>query len=427
MTDTLIPTDLVAPIFNPATFADRPHVEEILTHLRRDYPLSRAEVPGYDPHWIVTKYKDVREVSRLDDVFHSGDRSKTLVSKVAEQMMRDYSGGQPHIFRTLVHMDKPDHTAYRDVTKDLFMPQNIAGLEETIRATARRYVDKMAEIGPEIDFAGDIAMGFPLEIICNLIGLPRQDHAIMLRLTQWFLSYADPDLCRPGSTISNPEQQIKTWQIVYDEFKEYYDKVIHERRACPRNDLATLIANGKVNGCPMDHRSMISYFVIASTAGHDTTAATTANAMWELARRPGLLDRMKADPALIAGFVEEAIRWTTPAVAFTRSAAQDYELSGRQIRKGDMLYVSYLSANRDEEIFDDPFEFRIDRKPNRHIGFSYGAHICIGQHLARLEMRVFWEELIQRLVSVEMIGPGKWQESEFVCGPKYVPIRFKLN
>ncbi len=172
---------------------------------------------------------------------------------------------------------------------------------------------------------------------------------------------------------------------------------------------------------------MISYFVIASTAGHDTTAATTANAMWELARRPGLLDRMKADPALIAGFVEEAIRWTTPAVAFTRSAAQDYELSGRQIRKGDMLYVSYLSANRDEEIFDDPFEFRIDRKPNRHIGFSYGAHICIGQHLARLEMRVFWEELIQRLVSVEMTGPGKWQESEFVCGPKYVPIRFKLN
>ena len=427
MSDLKIPTELIAPIFNPATFANRAKVEDILTRLRRDYPLSVAEVPGYDPHWIVTKYKDVREVSRLDDIFHSGDRSKTLVSKVAEQMMRDYSGGPPHIFRTLVHMDKPDHTAYRDVTKDFFMPQNIATLEASVRETARRYVDAMAAQGPTIDFATNIAMAYPLEIICNLIGLPQEDHAIMLRLTQWFLSYADPDLCRPGSTITNPEQQVKTWQIVYDEFKDYYEKVIQDRRAHPRADIASVIANGKVNGCPMDDRSMISYFVIASTAGHDTTAATTGCAAWELARRPELLARMKQDPTLISGFVEEAIRWTTPATNFIRSATQDYELSGRQIKKGDLLYLSYLSANRDEEVFDNPFEFQADRKPNRHIGFSYGGHICIGQHLARLEMRIFWEELIPRLESLEMAGEGKWQESEFVCGPKYVPIHYKMN
>jgi cytochrome P450 len=422
-----IPSELVAPIFNPASFKNRDAVEAIFTRLRSEYPLSIAEVPGYDPHWIVTRYKDVREVSRLDEIFHSGDRSKTVISQVAEAMMRDYSGGKPHIFRTLVHMDKPDHTAYRDVTKDIFMPQNVAKLEATIRETARHYVDKMAVRGPTLDFATDIAMEYTLEIICNLIGLPKEDHAKMLRLTQWFLSYADPDLCRPGSDLSSPEQQIKTWQIVYDEFKEYYDKVIMDRQECPRNDLASVIANGKANGCPMDSRSMISYFVIASTAGHDTTAATTANAMWTLAQRPELLAQLKKEPTLIAGFIEESIRWTTPAIAFTRSATQDYELSGRQIKKGDMLYVSYLSANRDEEVFDAPFEFQADRKPNRHIGFSYGSHICIGQHLARLEMRVFWEELIARLESVEMDGEGKWQESEFVCGPKYVPIRYKMK
>lgn len=427
MSDSRIPTELIAPIFNPASFANRAAVENLLTRLRRDYPLSKAEVPGYDPHWIVTRYKDVREVSRLDDIFHSGDRSKTVISQVAEQMMRDYSGGQPHIFRTLVHMDKPDHTAYRDVTKDLFMPQNVATLEAGVRETARRYVDQMAAHGTELDFASDIAMQYTLEVICTLIGLPREDHAMMLRLTQWFLSYADPDLCRPGSDISSPEQQIKTWQIVYDEFKDYYDKVIKDRQGCPRHDIASVIANGKINGCPMDERSMISYFVIASTAGHDTTAATTASAMWTLAQRPELLAQLKNDPALIPGFIEEAIRWTTPAVAFTRSATQDYELSGRQIKKGDLLYVSYLSANRDEEVFDAPFEFQADRKPNRHIGFSYGSHICIGQHLARLEMRVFWEELIPRLKSVEMAGEGQWQESEFVCGPKFVPIRYEMN
>lgn len=427
MSDSRIPTELIAPIFNPASFANRAAVESLLTRLRRDYPLSKAEVPGYDPHWIVTRYKDVREVSRLDDIFHSGDRSKTVISQVAEQMMRDYSGGQPHIFRTLVHMDKPDHTAYRDVTKDLFMPQNVATLEAGVRETARRYVDQMAAHGTELDFASDIAMQYTLEVICTLIGLPREDHAMMLRLTQWFLSYADPDLCRPGSDISSPEQQIKTWQIVYDEFKEYYDKVIKDRQACPRHDIASVIANGKINSCPMDERSMISYFVIASTAGHDTTAATTASAMWTLAQRPELLAQLKNDPAMIPGFIEESIRWTTPAVAFTRSATQDYELSGRQIKKGDLLYVSYLSANRDEEVFEAPFEFQADRKPNRHIGFSYGSHICIGQHLARLEMRVFWEELIPRLKSVEMAGEGQWQESEFVCGPKFVPIRYEMN
>src|SRR6185369_3503917 len=132
MSDLKIPTELVASIFNPASYADRPRMEKVLANLRHNYPLSIAEFPGYDPHWIVTKYKDVREITRQDNIFHSGDRSKTPVSQIAEQMMRDYSGGKPHIFRTLVPMDPPDHTAHRDLVKDAFMPQNIANLETSI-------------------------------------------------------------------------------------------------------------------------------------------------------------------------------------------------------------------------------------------------------------------------------------------------------
>lgn len=426
MSNLKIPTELVAPIWNPSAYKNREAIEDIFTILRRDYPLSIAEVPGYDPHWIVTKYKDVREVSRLDDIFHSGDVSKTPVPKVAEQMMKDYSGGCPHIFRTLVHMDKPDHTEYRNVLKDIFMPQSIAGYEDSIRTTVRRYIDDMAT-KTEIDFASDVASLYPLEVIGDLIGLPKQDHATMLRWTQWFLSYADPDLCRPGSKLDDPEHQIKTWQIVYDEIKAYFEAVIKDRQANPRNDVASLISNGKIYGGPMDERAMVSYFTIASTAGHDTTAATMGNTMWILARNPELLARMKREPALIPGFVEEAIRISTPPMSFIRSATQDYELSGRQIKKGDRLYVSYLSANKDEEVFDEPFTFKPDRSPNRHIGFSYGGHICLGQHLARLEMRLLWEELIPRLESLEMASEGKWQESEFVCGPKFVPIRYKMS
>ncbi len=426
MSEVMIPPELFAPVWNPAAYKNRDAIEQIFATLRRDYPLNKVEVPGYDPHWVVTKYKDVREVSRLDDVFHSGDISKTPVPKVAEQMMRDYSGGQPHIFRTLIHMDKPDHTEYRNVLKDVFMPQSIATLDATVRGIVRSHIDRIAQ-KTECEFAGEFAALYPLEVICTLIGLPKEDHATMLRLTQWFLSYADPDLCRPGSKLDDPEHQISTWQIVYDEFKNYYHALIAERRANPKNDVASLIANGKVHGHEMDERSMISLFVIASTAGHDTTAATMGNTMWVLARNPELLARLKADPKLIPGFVEESIRYTTPPMAFIRSAAQDYELSGRQIKKGDRLYISYLSANKDEEVFDDAFTFKPDRTPNRHIGFGYGAHICLGQHLARLEMKTLWEEMIPRLEFVEMTGEGQWQESEFVCGPKHIPIRYKLK
>jgi hypothetical protein len=422
-----IPTELIAPAFNPATFGKRGTVHEIFRRLRAEYPLAVAEVPGFDPHWVVTRHADLREVTRQDRIFHSSERSKTLASQLAEQLMREYTGGAPHIFKTLVHMDEPEHTAYRQVTQAQFMPQSLDALADRIRGTARQHIDRMAAMGGSCDFATEVAFLYPLQVILDIIGVPREDHEKMLRLTQWLFTYADPDLCRPGANITDPAEIIKTWDIVYREFKDYYDGVIRDRRACPRNDVASLIANGRVNGCPMDERAMISYYVIASTAGHDTTSATTATAMWVLAEQPQLLAKLKASPELIAGFVEESIRWATPVQQFVRSAAEDYELRGQQIRKGDLLYLSYVSANRDEEVFEDPYEFRPERSPNRHIGFGYGGHVCLGQHLARREMRAFWEELIPRLESVEMADEGRMAESEFVCGPKSVPIRFRMN
>jgi len=427
MAAPIIPTELIAPAFNPATFGQRGAVHQIFRRLRAEYPLAVAEVPGFDPHWVVTRHADLREVTRQDRIFHSSDRSKTLASQLAEQLMREYTGGAPHIFKTLVHMDEPEHTAYRQVTQAQFMPQSLDALSDRIRGTASQHIDRMAAMGGSCDFATEVAFLYPLQVILDIIGVPREDHEKMLRLTQWLFTYADPDLCRPGANITDPAEIIKTWDIVYREFKDYYDGVIRDRRACPRADVASLIANGQVNGCPMDERAMISYYVIASTAGHDTTSATTATAMWVLAEQPQLLAKLKANPALIQGFVEESIRWATPVQQFVRSAAEDYELRGQQIRKGDLLYLSYVSANRDEEVFEDPYEFRPERSPNRHIGFGYGGHVCLGQHLARREMRAFWEELIPRLESVEMADEGRMAESEFVCGPKSVPIRFRMN
>jgi cytochrome P450 len=422
-----IPTELVAPVFNPVTFGQRGAVHEIFTRLRRDYPLSLAEVPGYDPHWIVTKHADLREISRRDDIFSSGHRSKTLISQLGEALVKQFTGGQSNIFRSLVQLDPPEHGAYRSVLAPSFMSEGLSRVKAGVQQTAAAYVERLAGMAPECDFAHDIAFLYPLKVVLDLVGVPEADHARMLRLTQWLFSYADPDLRRPGSDLTNPEEITRTWNIVFNEFRDYYMPIVEDRRVQPRDDLASLIANGRIFGEPMEERALVSYFAIISTAGHDTTAATTATGMWLLAEQPALLARLQTEPALIPGFVEETIRWASPVQQFVRCAEEDFEIRGRTIRKGDLVYLSYVSANRDEEQFADPFVFDPTRSPNRHVGFGYGAHVCLGQHLARLEMRTLWETLIPRLAQVELAGEPKLTESEFVCGPKSVPIRFRLR
>lgn len=422
----VIPTALVAPLFNPATFAVRGAVDSLLTEIRRDYPLAQAEVPGFDPHWIVSRHADIQEVSRQNELFHNADRSATLIPQMGEVLVQQFTGGDHNLFRSLVQLDGAEHKAHRRVLFQALASHSVTQLAESMRATARAQLATLRERGGELDWSKEIATPYPLQVVLDAIGVPRVDHPRMLRLTQWLFSWADPDLRRPGSDPSDPEQQVRTWKIVFDEFDEYFSTLIEERRRTPRDDLATLIANAEIDGEPMAHSRAISYFAILATAGHDSTAHTTATAMWVLAENPDLFAALKADPALIPNFVEEAIRWTTPVKHFVRHATADCTLAGKAIAKGDRLYLSYPSGNRDEAEFDEPFRFRLDRPRNRHVGFGYGGHVCLGQHLARLEMRSLWEELLPAIASVEMTGEGELIASEFVSGPKKVPVRCRL-
>lgn len=422
-----IPTDLIAPLYNPATFAVRGAVDTLLTTVRREYPLARAEVPGYEPHWIVSRHADIQTVSRQNDLFHNADRSATLIPVQGEQLVRAFTRGDYNLFRSLVQLDGDEHKAYRRVLFQALSASSVASMTASIRRTARAQAAKLRAADGCIDFSEAIASPYPLHVVLDIIGVPEQDHLRMLRLTQWLFSWADPDLCRPGTDPAHPEQQPKTWKIVFDEFDEYFSALIEQRRREPRDDLATLIANAQIGGAPMEHTRAISYFAILATAGHDSTAHTTATAMWELAENPHLFAAVKSDPSRLPAFVEEAIRWTTPVKHFVRHATSDCTLGGERIARGDRLYLSYPSGNRDESEFDDPFRFRLDRARNRHVGFGYGGHVCLGQHLARLEMRTLWEELLPCLETIEMAGEGRLIASEFVAGPKSVPIRFELG
>ena len=422
--DSDIPADIAATLVNPAAYADH-RLHDAYRWLRANNPLGIARADKFDPFWVVTKHAHIQTISRQNDLFHNADRPTTLMMKAVEARTRKITG-TPNLVRSLVQMDAPDHPKYRALTQSWFMPVNLGKFEQRVRAIARSAVERMVAHGGRCDFVADVALGYPLHVIMEILGVPEQDEPRMLKLTQELFGPQDPDTARIRDALS-PEMLSDMIQAVVNDFGAYFGKISADRRANPRDDLATVIANGKINGDYLPERDMTSYYIIVATAGHDTTSSSTAGAIWALAENPDEFAKVKANPALIPGLVDEAIRWMTPVKNFMRSATADTELGGRKIAKGDWLMLCYASGNRDEEVFEDPYTFRSDRKPNRHVAFGYGAHLCLGQYLAKMEMRILFEELLPRLKSLALDGEAKMSQSTFVNGPKTLPIRFELN
>jgi cytochrome P450 len=422
-----IPQEIAQDIVDPQAYADGGRVDRAFAWLRQNAPVEVAELEAFDPFWVITRHADILEVERQNDLFHNGDRATVLTNKEADKKVREMMGGSPHLVRSLVQMDNPDHMNYRRLTQAWFMPQNLKQLEARIREIARSFVDRMAEHGGRCDFARDVAFLYPLHVIMEVMGVPEADEPRMLKLTQELFGSADPDLNRTGKEVTDIKEGVDTIQSVVMDFMNYFNAITEDRRAKPREDLCSVIANGQIEGQPLGHLEAMSYYIIAATAGHDTTSNTTAGGLWALAENPDQFAKLKADPSLINSYLEESIRWVTPVKHFMRSATADAEVGGCKIAKGDWMMLSYPSGNRDEAVFADPYRFDIARSPNKHVAFGYGAHVCLGQHLGRMEMRVLWEELLPRLESVELDGEPKRMAANFVCGPKSVPIRYKMH
>lgn len=421
----MIPQDIAHTIIDPKAYAAEKPVDEAFTWLRREMPLAQAQPEGFDPFWVVTKHRDILEVERQNDLFHNGDRSTVVTNISSDQKVRAMMGGSPHLVRSLVQMDMPDHGYYRRLTQPYFLPQNIRKLEPRIREIAKSFVDRMADKGGSCDFARDIAFLYPLHVIMEILGVPEVDEPTMLRLTQELFGSADAEMSR--GVPANENDGLAAIMATVADFVAYFNRMTEDRRARPRDDVASVIANGTVNGQPLGQLEAMSYYIIVATAGHDTTSNTTAGALWALAENPNQLALLKKDiGGLMPLFIEESIRWVTPVKHFMRTATANATVAGKKITKGDWLMLSYPSGNRDEEVFDNPFAFKVERTPNKQIAFGYGAHVCLGQHLARMEMRILWEELLPRLTGLELAGQPKRTEAAFVCGPKAVPIRYRM-
>ncbi|TDB93530.1 cytochrome P450 [Actinomadura sp. 7K534] len=402
---------------DPKAYADESRFHESLALLRRESPVHYVDAPDYNPFWAVTKHEDVLEVERNHELFLNAPRP-LLATKELDRLNRERAE-QGIALRTLIHMDDPDHRVIRAIGADWFRPRAMRAMEPRVKELAKRYVDRMVDLGGECDFAREVAVHFPLYVILSLLGLPESDFDRMLKLTQELFGGDDEEYQRGASD----EEKI---QVLLD-FFAYFQELTEARRKNPTDDLASAIANARVNGEPLNDFDTASYYVIVATAGHDTTSATISGGLQALIENPDQLDRLREKPELMPFAVDEMIRWVTPVKEFMRTAVRDCELRGVEIREGDALLLSYPSANRDEDVFDDPFRFDVGRDPNKHLAFGFGVHYCLGAALARIEVRAFFEELLPRLGSIELAGTPESTATTFVGGLKRLPIRYSLD
>jgi cytochrome P450 len=402
---------------DPAAYADEDRLHKALALLRREAPVHWVQAPGFEPFWAVTRHADIMEIERNNELFLNAPRPLLATAVMDAQMKQQEADGMA--LRTLIHMDDPQHKVVRAIGADWFRPRAMRALEDRVAELARNYVDRMAELGGECDFATQVAVHYPLYVILSLLGLPESDFPRLLKLTQEMFGGGDEEL-RRGET---PEELLQTLL----DFFAYFQDLTSARRATPTGDLASAIANARIDGEYLSDFDTASYYVIIATAGHDTTSSTIAGGLHALIEHPAELARLRDNPALLPTAADEMIRWVTPVKEFMRTAAADTEVGGIPVAQGQGLLLSYPSANRDEDVFADPFRFDVGRDPNRHLAFGFGVHFCLGAALARMETRAFFAELLPRLDSIELAGRPQWTATTFVGGLKHLPIRYTLK
>ena len=410
--------DAAKVLADPTAYADDERLHTALTHLRANNPVAWVDNRPYRPFWAITKHADIMAIERDNELFLSEPRPLLATAAGDDMAKEQLEAGMG--LRTLIHMDDPHHRKVRRIGADWFRPKAMRDLKVRVDELAKRYVDKMADIGPECDFVTDIAIDFPLYVIMSLLGLPESDFGRMHSLTQEMFGGDDDEYKREGGSL---EDQL----AVLLDFFTYFSRLTASRREQPTDDLASAIANGRVDGEPLSDVDTASYYVIVASAGHDTTKDAISGGMRALIDNPGELDRLRNDPGLMCTAVEEMIRWSTPVKEFMRTASADTTVRGIDIAKGESVYLAYVSGNRDEDVFTEPFRFDVARDPNKHVAFGYGVHFCLGAALARMEMNSLFTELVARLESIELAGVPELSATTFVGGLKHLPIRYSLR
>ncbi|HIF96495.1 MAG TPA: cytochrome P450 [Myxococcales bacterium] len=410
--------ELIAPKAYGAHGVPHDHWRE----LRKLDWLHHCKPEGFDAFYPVVRHDQICEISKQPDRFLNGFGIVLESTTQKEIIQADQGIGQ---MRVIIGMDPPEHRDYRKVAASWFTPRAIDSVAPIVEESARTLVDTLVQRASggegECEFASEVAAAHPLRVLSTILGVPREKEPQLLRLTNELFGSDDPDLQREG------EDRSQAVQALAMEFFQLFSAIIEDRRANPTDDLASLLANGKVNGEPLGIMETLGYYLITFTAGHDTTKNALAGGIRALAEHPAEYEKLKRNPDLVPSAVEEIVRWTSPVNYMKRVVAEDLEFRGQKLRKGDNLVLFYASANRDEQVFEDPYTFRIDRDPNPHLAFGIGEHFCLGTHLARQSQRALLRELIGRIDTLELAGDPVQIASSFVVGLKKLPIRYRLS
>jgi cholest-4-en-3-one 26-monooxygenase len=391
---------------NPDTFvAGIPH--EALATLRREAPVYRH--PGGmtgDDFWAVTRYEDVSRINK-DNILFSSHRRTALIMDADPDTL-----AQQQLM--MLNMDPPMHTRYRLLVNKGFTPRMVGQLEEKARLQANRILDQVIERG-ECDFVTDIAAELPLQIICELLGVPQEDRHQIFDWSNRLIGSEDPEY----------EGSVETAFEASAELYTYFNRLAGERRVDPRADLVSVLNVAEIEGDTLSELELDLFFLLLSVAGNETTRNLIAHGMLALMEHPEQRAKLLANPDLLPSAVEEMLRWGTPVMQFRRTATRETTIGDQAIAEGEKVVIYYISANRDETVFEDPYTFDITRHPNEHVAFGGGGpHFCLGANLARLEIRVMFEEVLRRMPEMEMTGPAQRLRSNFINGIKHLPVSF---
>jgi cytochrome P450 len=388
--------------------------------MREQSPVHLCESQEYRDFWAITKHADIMSISSNPEVF-SNSEGPTLLSEEQREMRADSTSALAQM-RTIIEMDPPEHRDYRKLASGFFTPRSIHRLDEIVAQSARRHVDALGEEG-ECDFIEVVAQRHPLRVLATLLGIDEEDEDRVLKLTQQLFAGEDPDLQRKGASRKEAIAELGM------EFFQLFDRIVQDRRANPRDDLASMLANAKLpNGDPMGPVETFGYYLIVFTAGHDTTRNAISGGMKSFLDNPDQLELLKQQPdAYERTAVEEIVRYIAPVNYMRRTLLRDAEVGGQKLSQGEQLAMFYASANRDADVFERPDEFDIARTPNRHLGFGTGEHFCLGAHVARMSARALFRELATRVEMIEPAGKETWIDSSFVVGLKTLPIRYKVR
>jgi cytochrome P450 len=385
-----------------------PHAE--WTWLRRHAPVFWYDRPNVEPFWAITKHADIIEISKQPELFLNAPRLAVFT--------RDLPPPPEGEIRHLLNMDPPDHASYRRLASGWFTPRAIRGMDEKVARVTREILDAAAEKTAG-DFVQDVSARITIAVIAEMLGVPRSDWDLLFRWTNEIIAPQDPEF-QKGQTA---EETINRARL---EVFAYFNELSERRRAEPTDDIVSVIANGRLKDAPLPIVELLSYYFLLVVAGNETTRNAMTGGLLAFLEHPAEWQKLRADGGLVDRAVEEVVRWTTPVIQFARTATRDYTIRGTTIQKGQAVCLFYASGNRDEDVFDDPFAFRVDREPNPHIGFGMGEHVCLGAHLARLELRHAFAQLRQRLERCELAGAVERVRSSFVGGIKHAPMRWTI-